>query len=86
MIKVLPLLLLFIAFINDNCQAQEGAAAPFWQEPFEGVPDHYRKWNYPDYQFPKELGAWKKERLQVRATLQELLGDIPTRPSQPKPR
>lgn len=80
--KVLPLLLVLSTFFI-KCYAQESSAS-FWQEPFEGVPDAYRKWNYPDYQFPKELGTWKKERLNVRATLQQLLGDIPARPSQPK--
>ena len=52
----------------------------FWQEPFEGVPEHYRKWNFPDYQFPTDLSTWKRERIKVRETLMDLLGEIPSRP------
>lgn len=64
--------------------AQEKSSADFWQEPFEGVPEHYQQWNFPDYQFPADVNSWKKERLKVRGTLEELLGDIPARPKQLK--
>lgn len=55
---------------------------PFWQDPWEGVPEHYRNWTYPDFQFPENLSEWEKERLKVRETLTKLLGDIPPRPEQ----
>ncbi len=45
---------------------QESATENFWQEPFEGVPDYYRQWKYPDFQFPEKLNDWKKERLEKR--------------------
>jgi len=53
----------------------------YWQKPWEGVPEHYQKWDYPDYQFPTELSGWNKERVKVRVTLLDLLGDIPPRPT-----
>lgn len=64
--------------------AQEKSTEDFWQEAFEGVPEHYQKWKFPDYQFPADVNTWKKERLKVRQTLQSLLGDIPARPRQLK--
>lgn len=76
-------LLIFICLllIDREAFAQVGdAPANFWQEPFEGVPEHYRKWEFPDYQFPKDVNAWKRERLKVRETLVDLLGEIPARP------
>jgi dienelactone hydrolase len=51
-----------------------------WQEPWEGVPEHYRKWEYPEFQFPDNLSTWKNDRVEVRETIQKLLGDIPPRP------
>jgi len=53
-----------------------------WQEPWEGVPEHYTRWNYPDFDFPSGLAVWKKDRIQVKETLNKLLGDIPPRPKQ----
>jgi dienelactone hydrolase len=57
------------------------AITDFWQEPWEGVPEHYQKWDYPDFQFPDKLSTWKNDRIEVRETIQKLLGDIPTRPN-----
>lgn len=54
------------------------------QKPWEGVPEHYQQWDYPDFTFPKELSVWEQERTQVRETLEQLLGDIPARPTQLK--
>lgn len=56
----------------------------FWQEPWEGVPEYYREWDYPEFQFPAKLSTWKNDRIKVRETLQKLLGDIPPRPKQLK--
>lgn len=54
------------------------------QDPWEGVPEYYQNWDYPDFEFPDNLNTWKKDRLQVRNTLTDLLGDIPARPKNPK--
>ena len=58
------------------------AQETLWKEQtaWEGVPEYYQKWNYPDFQFPSALPVWKNDRVQVAATLQRLLGDIPSRP------
>ena len=54
------------------------------QPAWEGVPEYYKKWEYPDFRFPPELSSWKNERVKVKDTLQSLLGDIPDRPKQLK--
>lgn len=74
----LSLLFLILSGISSSLIAQE----ELWKEqsPWEGVPEYYQKWNYPDFQFPSALPAWKNDRVQVAATLQKLLGDIPARP------
>jgi dienelactone hydrolase len=77
------LLTLLLSSHQVGAQA-DAASQKFWQEPFEGVPEYYQKWNYPDFKFPAELERWKKDRLMVRSTLEKLLGDIPARPKQPK--
>ncbi|MBM3402961.1 MAG: dienelactone hydrolase [Bacteroidetes bacterium] len=79
--KRLSLILIFSVFFN-SLSAQED----LWKEqnPWEGVPEYYQKWNYPDFQFPSGLATWKKDRVQVSATLQRLLGDIPARPQKLK--
>ena len=61
----------------------ESPPKDFWQEAFEGVPDHYQQWKFPDFQFPGNLNKWKQSRLEVRKTLEGLLGDIPARPKKP---
>ncbi len=55
-----------------------------WQEPWEGVPEYYRNWSYPDYQFPTDLSTWKDDRVIIKKTILQLLGDIPPRPKKPK--
>jgi dienelactone hydrolase len=71
-------LLLYLIF--SNLFGQVGEQKSFWQTPWEGVPEHYQKWNFPDYKFPAKLPEWEKERVKVRETLVKLLGDIPPRP------
>lgn len=46
------------------------------------MPGYYQKWNYPDYKFPGDLYKWKNDRVKVKETLLNLLGDIPARPRQ----
>ena len=55
-----------------------------WQDPWEGVPQYYKSWSYPDYKFPDNLSTWKTDREKVKQTLQNLLGEIPDRPKQLK--
>lgn len=72
--------LLLTSLVSTSTFAQEN----LWHEQaaWEGVPEYYQKWNYPDYKFPSSKSAWKKERVNVRETLLRLLGDIPARPKQ----
>jgi dienelactone hydrolase len=66
---------------NASISAQSNnEKTSIWQEPWEGVPEHYRKWEYPDFKFPDNLSTWKNDRVEVRETIQKLLGDIPPRP------
>ncbi len=55
-----------------------------WQEPWNGVPEYYRNWDYPDYPIPGSLSKWKDERIQIKETLNDLLGNIPARPEKLK--
>jgi dienelactone hydrolase len=73
------------AIVSNSAIAQTTIeTADYWQEPWDGVPEHYRNWNYPDFQFPNRLSVWNKERIKVRETLQSLLGEIPARPRELK--
>lgn len=76
---IIAVLFLF-AFIAPVLAQPEDVPEDVWQEPWEGVPEHYQKWTYPDFAFPSSLSEWKKERIKVRDTLLELLGDLPPRP------
>jgi len=73
-------LLIIIPTEGQSTSDQEN----IWQEPWEGVPEYYRKWAYPDFHFPDNLSTWKKERTKVKETLGKLLGEIPPRPMQLK--
>ena len=74
---------IFLSLSSGKLYAQEES---LWkeQDPWEGVPEYYQNWDYPDFEFPDNLNTWKKDRLQVRNTLTDLLGDIPARPKNPK--
>jgi dienelactone hydrolase len=51
---------------------------PAW----EGVPEPYRKLDFPELQIPSTRSAWEQKRLEIRKTLYQCLGDIPPRPTQ----
>jgi len=73
------ILVLFFLFPSQSvCQAVH---KDIWQEPWEGVPEYYREWPYPDFQFPSDLSKWKGDRIKVKETLLTLLGEIPARPA-----
>jgi dienelactone hydrolase len=76
---IIGLLMLFISIKNVSGQNIISSDS-IWQKPWDGVPEHYQKWNYPDYQFPGDINKWESERLKVKETLQNLLGEIPPRP------
>ncbi|MBL7733931.1 MAG: dienelactone hydrolase family protein [Chitinophagaceae bacterium] len=81
-----PLLLVCLCLALNGFYAPTAGAQQLWseQKPWEGVPEYYQKWKYPDFQFPSTLGAWTKDRVKVGETLQHLLGDRPERPKQLK--
>lgn len=79
-------LFVLLVLITHPIYSQNKEEEEFWQEPFEGVPEHYAKWKFPDFQFPANVNAWKKERVKVQETLRQLLGEIPDRPRVPKVR
>src|SRR5690606_18149167 len=54
------------------------------QSAWDGVPEHYKEWNFPEYRFPAGKEQWEQERRKIRRTLTSLLGDIPARPAQPE--
>lgn len=75
----LMILMTLLSFMPALTGAQS-ADKEIWQEPWDGVPEYYKQWTYPDFQFPSDLPKWKDERIKVRETLKELLGEIPDRP------
>ena len=81
-----PLLLACLCLALNGFYAPTAGAQQLWseQKPWEGVPEHYQQWKFPDFQFPSTLAAWTKERVKVGETLQRLLGDRPARPKQLK--
>jgi dienelactone hydrolase len=81
---ILVIVLVTIQNINSTVTCQISDSKSIWQDPWEGVSEYYKNWNYPDYQFPADLSEWKNERLEVRETLLTLLGDIPPRPKKLK--
>ena len=79
---VIPFVLALLIFITGPVASQTtNESAGFWQEPWEGVPEFYTRWDYPDYNFPNNLTEWMKEQVLVKDTLLQLLGNIPPRPS-----
>lgn len=72
--------------LENFCAQSVSAQESLWKEQpaWEGVPEYYQKWDYPDFKFPSVLSAWENERVKVSETLQRLLGDIPARPKQLK--
>lgn len=69
-------LLIIIPAEGQSTSNQEN----IWQEPWEGVPEYYKRWTYPDFIFPDNLSTWKNERIKVKETIEKLLGEIPPRP------
>lgn len=71
-------LLTGICFYSQESYAQE----VLWKEQaaWEGVPEYYQKWKFPDFNFPSDLSGWTSDRKKVETTLTQLLGDIPPRP------
>jgi dienelactone hydrolase len=83
-IDLVQIILPVLFFIFPLASISQSSDKDIWQEPWEGVPDYYRGWPYPDFQFPSDLSGWKNERIEVRETLRTLLGQIPPRPEKLK--
>ncbi len=49
-------------------------------EAWEGIPELFRNLGVPDWPVPTNLASWEKERLRIRKTLLDLLGEMPPRP------
>ena len=79
-IKVYRILITALLLLFPLLSPSQTTDKDIWQEPWEGVPEYYRKWSYPDFQFPDDLNRWKNDRIKVQETLQTLLGQIPPRP------
>jgi hypothetical protein len=43
--------LLFLLLTITVVYSQDKSANQFWQEAFEGVPEPYQKWDFPDFNF-----------------------------------
>jgi dienelactone hydrolase len=49
-------------------------------EPGANVPDEFRGLKVPDWPLPTDRGQWQKDRVKVRATVLQCLGNLPPRP------
>ncbi len=49
-------------------------------EPWTDVPAEYKNHRIPDWPVPTDLAKWQKDRVATRKTLQQCMGDLPTRP------
>jgi dienelactone hydrolase len=81
-----PIICFLTAILSLEIVSGQNSVTPdsIWQKPWEGVPEYYQKWNYPDYQFPENLSQWNVKKTEVKETLKNLLGDIPERPAKLK--
>lgn len=53
-----------------------------WGEPWADVPESFRNLGVPDWPIPSDLKKWQEiDRPKTKATLLQLLGDMPARPS-----
>ncbi|MPY90280.1 MAG: dienelactone hydrolase [Luteitalea sp.] len=60
---------------------QSRTVPPPIQEPWEGVPERYRKLPIGKLEIPGRLSDWKKQREKVRRIVLDCLGERPPRPS-----
>src|ERR1041385_1572526 len=51
------------------------------QQPWEGVPESFRKLPIGKLEIPNELAQWKAQRAKVKSIVQNSLGEMPPRPS-----
>ena len=81
----IQLIIIFLLLLTTYKAEAQSTLTPdsIWQTPWDGVPEYYRKWNYPDFRFPEKQSDWLKKRQEVKETLVKLLGDIPARPEKP---
>jgi dienelactone hydrolase len=54
------------------------------QEPWEGVPEGFRKLPIGKFKTPANMKEWAVERARVKAAVVRSLGDLPPRPSPPR--
>lgn len=82
---IIQLIIIFLLLLTTYKVESQSSHTPdsIWQTPWDGVPEYYRKWNYPDFRFPEKQSDWLKKRQEVKETLIKLLGDIPARPEKP---
>jgi len=78
--------LMVLFLILSSASRSQSAERFISQEPWEGIPDFYKEWIYPDFKFPSDSSEWKDDRLRIKDTLLTLLGKIPARPLSPKVR
>jgi dienelactone hydrolase len=76
----------FITFAT-LASAQERLTSPHSKggtplnEKWAGVPAEFREsLHLPEWPLPTDLGRWQRDRLEVRKTLVNLMGDLPARP------
>ena len=70
-----------IAFAQERVSSPLSKGGTPLNQKWEGVPPEFRdSLKLPDWAVPTNLPQWERDRLQVRATLVKLMGDLPRRP------
>ncbi|MBI3823097.1 MAG: dienelactone hydrolase family protein [Planctomycetes bacterium] len=71
---------------QDRVKPKAAKGGTAFGEPWAKVPDEYKKLRIPDWPVPTDLKKWETDRLDVRKTLLQCLGDLPKRPDPRKVR
>src|SRR6266545_4755668 len=54
------------------------------QQPWDGVPDEFRKLPIGKLEIPKDLARWKAQRARIKSIVVNSLGEMPPRPAPSK--
>ena len=69
---------------QDRLKPADAKGGKGFGTPWTDVPDIYKKISIPTWQVPTVLKKWEKDRVQVRQTLLDCMGKLPTRPDPKK--
>lgn len=84
---VIPVVLFLLALplaAQERVKPANAKGGKPFGEPWAEVPDLYKKIQFPDWAIPNDLAKWQKDRVEVRKTLVQCMGNLPPRPDPKK--